>query len=145
MGQDASLELSTNDPDSDASNPDIDDLGPVADLHGRKPKFCRVGTCLYWHTNLGQVKRHQGYHFPGTFGYWCPNQTKTCPNFNEDFRRRDAVNAHCDRSLPCGIVLRANRGKIQQWGRTPSEQDLVPYDPDFHKPYRGSDGRTGHR
>jgi len=58
--------------DSDDSN-NIDDLGAVADLHGEVPIFCRVGTCLYWHTQLGQVKRYQGNHFPGSsFGYWRP-------------------------------------------------------------------------
>ena len=119
-----------------------DDLWAVADLDGEAPHFCRVGRCLYWHTELKQVKRHRDTHFGDRYGWLCPNQTDSCKSQGADFRRRDAVNAHCRSRPECLEVLKANGGKIEYWGTPANDQDLVRYDPGgLHIPYRISDGR----
>ena len=121
------------------------DLGaekPAVDPGAEKPIFCRVGECLYWHTDMNQVKRHRDSHFQYRYGFLCPNKTDTCPSIGSTFRRRDAVSAHCKRFPVCGNFLEANGGLIQSWGTPATEDDLQPYDPDFHKPYKAFDGQT---
>ncbi|KAF9643649.1 hypothetical protein BDM02DRAFT_1374627 [Thelephora ganbajun] len=117
----------------------------VASFGNKVPLFCRVGECLYWHTDPKQVRRHRNSHIEDHFGFLCPNQTITCPRLGRDFRRKDGVNVHCWKYPTCGEALRANKGKIRRWGTLPGKQELRPYDPAFHKPYRNFDGRTGHR
>ena len=119
-------------------------VNTIAELGGEEPVFCKVGDCLYWHTDPKQVKRHRNDHFWYRHSYLCPNQTDTCPHLGSDFRRREAVNAHCKRFSTCGDFLEANGGIIRRWGTPVTEQELRPYDPNFHKPYEIFDGRTGH-
>ena len=114
----------------------------VADLHGEEAIFCRVANCRYWHTDPRQVRRHRDTHFGHRFGFVCPNEF-TCPSQGGNFRRRDAVNAHCKRSPLCGEALKANQGEILSWGTPTTEEDLRPRDPEFDVPYMRFDGRTG--
>lgn len=119
-----------------SSNDDSDDPEAVVNFHGKVPIFCRVGDCRYWNDTLKLVKRHRNGHFPGRFGYLCPNKMGTCPSRRSYFKRRDAVNAHCRRYADCREMLKANGGRVEHWGTPPNEEDLVPYDPAFHRPYR---------
>lgn len=136
---DADADDGDDDNDDDESNP-----GTVVDLRGEVPHFCRVGDCRHWHTELKQIKRHRDAHFEDRYGWMCPNQT-TCPSGGGNFRRKDAVNVHCRKHRGCSEALRANGGRIDRWGIPANEGDLVPYDPTFHIPYRGSDLRTRRR
>ena len=104
--------------------------------------FCRYRTCRYWHTDPRQVKRHRDTHFEHRYGFVCPSQA-TCPSQGGNFRRRDAVGAHCKRFLLCGDALKAGGGLIWLRGVPATEEDLQPYDPKFHIPYERFDGRTG--
>ena len=72
-----------------------DDLGTIVDLRGQVACFCRVGNCLYWHTDPKQVRRHWNTHFRDRFSYHCPNRTGTYPSELHKFSRRDGVNGHC--------------------------------------------------
>jgi len=117
----------------------------VINLGREMPIFCRIGNCQYWHIDTKQVKRHRNTHFRSRYGFLCPNRTDTCPSVGGDFRRSDGVNEHCKRSPECGAVLEAEGGEIGYWGTPATEEDLVPYDPEFHKPYRGFFGWAGPR
>lgn len=128
---------------ADVSNENDSDLRTVVDFRGGAPRFCRVGPCLYWHTVLKQVKRHRDTHFGVRYGWLCPNRTETCSSFGGDFRRRDQVSTHCRKFPVCGKALRDNFVKIECWGVPANDGDLVPYDPEYHIPYRIFDGRVG--
>ena len=104
--------------------------------------FCRIGACQFWHTDIGQVKRHRNrVHRGGQQGFLCPNQTGTCISSGRSFARRDGVKLHCKKYQDCSAALAAKGSKIDAWGSFVTHRDLVPYDPDYHKPYRSSDGR----
>ena len=121
---------------------DNDDFGMIADLYGEEPVFCMVGDCRYWHTDPKQVRRHRDSHFLDRFGYLCPNQENTCPSLGLHFRRRDSVQAHCRRYKACGDILKGNSQIIPCQGTPAAEADLRPYNPNFHIPYKRSDGRS---
>ena len=119
--------------------------GAVLDLGNKTPIFCRVGSCLYWHTDLKQVRRHRDGHFGDRYGYLCPNDAETCRKKGESFRRRDGVIAHCRTSPACAAALAFKGKKILHWGSPATDEDLVPYDPEFHKPDLNFYGGTGRR
>ena len=108
---------------------------------GKTHHFCRVGQCLYWHTDSKQIWRHRNAHFRGRYGWLCPNRTDTCPNFKSDFARRDEVWEHCKKFSKCGDALRVNSGKIKCWGNPANNGDLVDYNPEYHISYWGSCGK----
>ena len=108
-------------------------LKTVAGLRVDATNFCRVGDCKYSHKVPRQVRRHRETHFPLRHGWFCPNRTVTCPSLGKDFRRRDAVKVHCDKYPACRKAFQAKNGEIQDWGDPVSEEDLVPYNPEFHQ------------
>ena len=117
----------------------------TADLQSDVPVFCQVGRCRYWHTDRKQVKRHRDLHFSGRFWWLCPNETGTCPSPMWHFRRKDSVIKHCRKHPRCGVELEAKERNVRRQGEWASENDLAPYDPTFHIPYRNFDGRTRRR
>ena len=124
------------------ANDNISKLWTVVNLRGEVAHFCRVGPCIYWHTDLKQIKRHRDTHFEARYGWLCPNQTIACPWFGKNFRRRDQVHSHCKRFSQCRETLIRNGGKVECRGSPADDRDLVPYDPKYHVPYWGSDGRN---
>ena len=98
----------------------------VADLRGDVPHFCRMGGFFYWHTEPKQVKRHRDTHVSDRYGWLCPNWTGTCPSLGGNFRRRDAVHAHCRRSLACASVLGQRRPRSCAVGLLPMRRTWCP-------------------
>jgi hypothetical protein len=122
--------------------------GELVDLRrDQKPFFCRVGQCLYWHTDAKQVRRHRGDHFSSRGGWSCPNRSETCDKWlgGYSFKRKDSVQAHCRRSTACGVALQATNGVVPRWGVPVTGQDLVRYDPTVHKPYQRTCGWRKHK
>ena len=118
------------------------DVVQPAELAGQKPLFCLFEGCLYWHINSKQVRRHRQTHFSERSGFWCPNQSGSCSQqLGYSFGREDAVKEHCKRFPACMASLQANNNVVVRWGVPGTAQDLVPYDPLFHKPYRSEWGR----
>ena len=132
-----------NNNEYDGGNESDGILWTVVHPRDKEPHFFRVEQCTYWRMDSKQVWRHRITHFRHRYGWLCPNQTDTCPWFRGDFGRRDEVNKHCRGSHVYSEALRVNGGEIKSWGVPAGDGDLVPYDPEYHVPYRVFDGRIG--